>query len=399
MKIKYKIIIIAFMVSAAFASCSKWDDFKQYTANGETLYSGKLDSPKVNPGKHRVNIVGTLPADPKIVKCKIKWNDGKDSVVYNIVKSSSIEIFSKIIPVTEGLHNFRIQTFDAAGNSSMISTATGTAYGSKYESGLVNRPIANAEILSSGSAELTWGTFDTTTGAKGTWVKYTKITNALDSVYVPVTQAVTTLPSFKPGTSVTIRTLYWPSDKSIDDFYASAQTVNVMYDVTITYFSNPGINFANSAGGTNRWQTPAAWITTADVRNGGNDIGGLDNGGWLPSKALSIESGFGLPAVPNGKVYQSFTLPAGKYVFVATSGDCSSGATKYLTIARGTSLPDIGSVAATAIVYKIIEKFTDNKLSFTLAAATRVSIGMQAGINSGDHYMKLFKIKLLYSAP
>lgn len=397
MKIKYFIMIVA-LGAATTTGCSKWDDYKQYTDNGETIYAGKLDSAKVAPGRLRVKVSGLLPADPKIAKCKIKWNDGRDSVFYDIVKTSKADTFSKIIPVTEGLQNFKIQTYDAAGNGSMISTASGVAYGPKYESGLVNRPVANAEILNNGSAELTWGTFDTTTGAKGSWVKYTKTTNATDSLYVLVSQAVTLLPNFKPGSSVSVRTLYRPTTTSIDDFYAAPQIVNVMYDVTASYFANFGINFTSSAGGNNRWQTPAVWTTTADVRNGGNDIGGLDAGGWLPSKALSIEAGFGLPAVPNGKVYQSFLLPAGKYIFVATSGDCSNGGTKYLTVAPGTVLPDIANVPGTAIVYKLIDRFTDNKLSFTLTRATQVSIGMQASMNTDGNFMKLFKVKLLYSA-
>ncbi len=391
------IVLLGCITSILITSCSKWDEYKQYTDNGETLYPGKLDSAKVFPGRLRVKLTGLLPADPKIAKGKIKWNDGKDSVVFDISKSSKIDTFSKTITVTEGVQNFKIQTFDAAGNTSITTIASGIAYGPKYESGLVNRPVNNAEILSNGSAELTWGAFDTSTGAKGAWVKYTKNNNAVDSVFVPISQAVTTLSNFKSGTSVTVRTLYRPTATAIDDFYAAAQNVAVMYDVTASYFTNFGINFANSDGGNGRWQTPASWITTADVRNGGDNVGGIDAGSWLPSKALSMEAGWGLPAVTNGKIYQSFTLPAGKYVFVVTSGDCSNGGTKYITVAPGTALPDISNVASTAIIYKNIDKFADNKLPFTLNKATQVSMGLQAALPADGNFMKVFKVKLLYS--
>jgi hypothetical protein len=384
------------LISATFVGCSKWDDYKQYTNNGEQIYSGKLDSVKVFPGRNRVSISGLLPADPKIKRLKVTWNDGRDSILYDIVKTSKVDTVVRLLNVVEGIYNFKFQTFDAAGNKSMISTATGMALGTKYETGLVNRPISNAEILSNGSAEIRWGTLDTSTGAKGSWVKFSKANNLPDSLYVPVGEAISLIPNFKVGSSVMVRTLYRPTN-SVDDFFASWQTVNVMYDVTTTYIKNPGINFSNSEGGTDRWQTPASWIATADVKNGGNNIGGLDNGSWLPSKALSIEAGFGLPAVTNGKLYQTFILPAGRYTFIATAGDCSSGGTKYLSIAPGTSLPDIESVQATAIVYKLIEKFTDNKLSFTLNKDTQVSIGMQAAMNADGNFMKVFKVKLLYS--
>ena len=81
------LIAAAFVtVSVAFVSCSKWDDYKKYTAAGETIYSGKMDSVKTFPGNQRIKITGLLPADPKITKCKITWNDGRDSIIYAITK-------------------------------------------------------------------------------------------------------------------------------------------------------------------------------------------------------------------------------------------------------------------------------------------------------------------------
>ncbi|MEH3113837.1 hypothetical protein [Pedobacter terrae] len=40
---KRKLIMITTMATLmlAMVSCSKWDDFKKYTADGETIYSGK----------------------------------------------------------------------------------------------------------------------------------------------------------------------------------------------------------------------------------------------------------------------------------------------------------------------------------------------------------------------
>ncbi|WP_293744565.1 DUF4998 domain-containing protein [uncultured Pedobacter sp.] len=399
MKIKSINILMGFLLAVTMGSCSKWDDYKRYTENGETLYPGKLDSAKVLSGRLRVKITGLLPADPKITKCKITWNDGRDSVFFDINKSGKIDTLSKIITVTEGLQNFKIQTYDEKGNVSVLTTTSGTAYGPKYESGLINRPVGNAELLSNGNVRITWGIFDTTTGAVGTWVKYTKSTNSVDSVFVPISESETLLANFKSGTSLTLRTQYRPNKTTIDDFYSAKQTVNVMYDVTASYFVNFGVDFQNSDGGNNRWQTPAGWITTADVRNTGNDIGGLDAGNWLPYKALSMEAGWGLPAIDNGKIYQRFTLPAGKYVFVVTAGDCSSGGTKYITVAQGNELPDINNVSSSAITYKSIDKLTDNRLDFELSASTQVSLGLQAKLPDNGTFLKVYQLKLLYSAP
>ena len=395
---KIKIVLILFVWAVTIVSCSKWDDYTKYTADGETTYTGKLDSVKIYSGRLRVKMTGLLPADPKITRCKITWNNGKDSTEYSINKGIGIDSFTKIMNVPEGVNSFKIQTFDATGNGSMVVNAIGTAYGPKYESGLGNRPVARAELLTNGNAEVTWDLFDTTSGAKATVISYTTTSNTIAKVTVPLSQAITTLPNFKGGTSISLVTQYLPVSTAIDTFYCTAQSVGVMYDITSLYIVNAGINFANSDGGTDRWRTPANWTTTADVRNGGNDIGGLDAGSWLPSTALSLEAWWGMTAIPNGKIYQTFTLPAGKYTFIATAGDCSTGGTKYITVAAGSVLPDIGNVAASAIVYKSIDKNVDNKLNFTLTSATQVAVGMQAGMAAEGNYMKVFKVRL-YGTP
>src|SRR5687767_478021 len=108
---KQNLFITFVMITVLFTivSCSKWDDYKQYTTNGETLYTGKLDSIKVFSGRLRVRITGLLPADPKIVKGKITWNDNRDSVVFPISKGGGIEVFDKTFAVDEGVKNFSIQ--------------------------------------------------------------------------------------------------------------------------------------------------------------------------------------------------------------------------------------------------------------------------------------------------
>lgn len=395
---KINVVLILFIVAVTTMCCSKWDDYKKYTADGETIYTGKMDSVKIYPGRLRVKVSGLLPADPNIARCKITWNLRNDSIEYSISKSAGVDSFNKIINVPEGVTSFTIQTFDARGNASLPANIVGTSYGPKYESGLSNRPVARAEVLTNGNAEIRWDLFDTTSGAKNTVISYTTNSNAIIKVIVPVSQAITTLPNFKAGTSISLATQYLPVPTAIDTFYCATQTVGVMYDVTSLYIANAGINFASSAGGSDRWRTPAVWITTADVRNGGNDIGGLDAGGWLPSTALSLEAWWGMSAIPNGKIYQTFTLPAGKYTFIATAGDCSNGGTKYVTVAAGSVLPDIGNVPTAALAYKTIERNADNKLNFTLASPTQVAVGIQGGMTAEGNYMKVFKVRL-YGTP
>ena len=63
------------------SSCSKIDGYKSiYTAGGQIVYPGKMDSVKVFSGKNRVKITGLFTSDPKIVKYRVFWNSRQDSI-------------------------------------------------------------------------------------------------------------------------------------------------------------------------------------------------------------------------------------------------------------------------------------------------------------------------------
>ena len=312
MQKQYKKLSVIAMLVLALAACSKWDDYKKYTEEGEMIYTGKIDSVKTYPGKQRIKITGLLPADPKIAKAKITWNDGKDSIEYAIIKGTGIDSFNKIVSVPEGIYNFTIQTFDAVGNKSMKVNAAGTAYGPKYESGLTNRAITRAELMPSGKTELAWDNLDAASGALGTWVRYTKVGDVVDSLFVPLSQSLTTLDNFKSGTSVNIRTLFLPKPNAIDTFSSQQQTVGVKYEITSQYLSNTGPGFQRATFD-GRWGTLAApWITNDAAKNKGGVNGGYssDAGG-----VINWETWNNTP-VTNGIVYQatSSPLPAGRYI-------------------------------------------------------------------------------------
>jgi hypothetical protein len=128
-------------------------------------------------------------------------------------------------------------------------------------------------------------------------------------------------------------------------------------------------------------------------------VGGVDLGGWLPfACALSMESwDAGQPLIPNGKIYQTVTLPAGKFTLVVTTSDCSDNGTKYITVATGNTLPDIDNVLTTALAYKSMSKWTDNVVKFELANSREVSIGFQAKFTAFQSFLKINKVKLYYT--
>lgn len=407
-KSKMKKVNIYFIVVVAIItiiSCSKWDDYKQYTQAGETIYTGKIDSVKVFAGRLRVKMTGLIPADPKITTCKVSWNDGKDSVIYAITKGPGVDTLNKIINIPEGISSFKIQTFDAAGNSSKIVNAIGTAYGPKYESGLVNRPIASAELQLSGNAVVTWDAFDTTAGAKGTWIQFTRTNNTLDSVYAPVSQAVTTLPNLKAGSSITLRTRYLPTPTCIDTFYCPIQVKSVKSDITSLYLSNVGPGFQrNTFDG--RWGTLAApWVTNAAAKNKNGINGGYssDAGG-----VINWETWGNTPVV-NGIIYQvtSAPLPAGKYIVSFDEySEIQSNSTVYCIAAAGnTGLPVLANLSSAlgyvglfngANVGGTSPNINDTRsFTFTLTTPQYVSIGFLGNIVGSGNPGSYFQVKRL----
>lgn len=390
-------------VTAAVLSCSKWDEYKDYTAAGETLYTGKMDSVKIYSGRLRVKLNGLLPADPKITRVKITWNNGADSAWFPISKGVGIDTFSKIIPVPEGVSSFKIRTYDAAGNVSMVVTAGGTAYGPKYESGLVNRPVGSAELLTTGNATVTWGPFDTTTGAKGTWVSYTKTNNTVDSVYAPVGQTITTLPGLKAGTSIGIRTTYLPTPTAIDSFYAASQTKSVKSDITSLYLSNTGPSFQRATFD-GRWGTLAApWITNAAAKNKAGINGGYssDAGG-----VINWETWNNTP-VTNGIIYQatSAPLPAGNYIVSFDEySEIQANSTVYcIAAAGGNGIPVLANLSTAlgyvglyngAAIGATAPNVTDTRsFTFTLTTPQVVSIGFLGNIVGSGNPGSYFQVK------
>ncbi len=394
---KYNLFLILALAVFTIVSCSKMDDYKDkfIPTGGEISYTGKLDSLEVKSGRNRVMVTGLFASDSKITSAHIYWDSRADSLLVPVTRSTGVDTLNQIIGgLAEGAHTFEVVTFDAAGNHSVSVIASGTVYGSRYESGLINRPIASGVLDKNGNAVLTWGDFDASSGARGTQVSYTNSNGDMVNQLVPIAESVTTLPDYQSGSLLSFSTFYLPDSTSIDTFYATASQAGVKTEITSQYIKNAGPNFANSDGGNDRWQVPADWTVTDDVKNGGGDLGGLDNGGWLPSKALSIEAWWGMPAVPNGKIYQTFTLPAGKYSFEAEAGDCSDGGIKYMTVAAAGSLPDVGDVPAQALAYANVSRFANNVITFELAAETQVSLGIQANMPAEGNFMKIFSVHL-----
>jgi len=161
-------------------------------------------------------------------------------------------------------------------------------------------------------------------------------------------------------------------------------------EVTDRYIKNSGHPFIASVYDGVRRGVLADWTTSASVKNfEGGTLGGFDNygdGGFMSMERYSS------PEIPNGKIYQHITLPAGKYDLDVAFLDFAVTQQGYITVAEGNTLPDVEDIQQ-AIAYT---PFTAPSLSFVLPEETEVTLGVVANFIQDQQYFRLDKFRLYH---
>ncbi|WP_182921561.1 DUF4998 domain-containing protein [Pedobacter planticolens] len=388
---------LAILLVGIISSCAKMDDYKKFTKGGEISYTGKLDSIKINSGRYRVLLNGLFLADPKVKKCVIYWNNKVDSLVLPVTRTDKVDTLKIFINnITEGVQNFVIYTYDAAGNKSIPVYKTGRVYGDRYQSTLSNRGINSAFTNESGVSTIEWGGMDRVSGVFATEMVYTDNANAEKTVRIPIDVNNYTIPNFKEKGTIKFRTLFLPDSLSVDTFYTAYENMYIpkfsKVDITSTYLKNVGPNVTySSINSANRWGILNDWITSTSVKNA-SGFGGYEkrsNVGFI-----SLEAGWGLPNVTDGKIYQTINLPAGSYRMEIVMNDFNAGGSRYMSVAEGTTIPNVASITSSSIAFSNLESKT---LNFNLDQAKQVSLGFAAtltGTSSTGMYAKIASVKL-----
>ncbi|MBC9932638.1 DUF4998 domain-containing protein [Chitinophaga qingshengii] len=219
------------------AACTKMDDsYKQFLDGGEIIYTGKVDSLKVFPGKNRVLLSWYLVSDPKITKCRVYWNQRGDSAEVAVKRTGgtdTIRLFLDKLP--ENIYTFQVYTYDNAGHSSVKEEVIGNAYGDAYIATLSNRPVRSAKYDAVKKETTIWW-FGVNNQVQSVEISYTnnagaetKMVQVADSVPAnprdPLEfRASVKLPDYKAGTSLKYRTSYKPVKVAIDTFYTAYET-------------------------------------------------------------------------------------------------------------------------------------------------------------------------------
>lgn len=219
MKNTFCYILLLFLSLWALNSCKKMDSsFKQYIVPGGLIYAGKANSVVAYAGRNRVELSWLRGSDPNVTKAKVFWNNYSDSVEVNI-PSDEDSVKVVIDNLEEKTYSFVIKTYDADGNSSIPVEIMGSAYGSKYQSQILNRYLKSSRIDGNGQISITFGAADVSSGAIGTEVKYTDATGMPKSQMVNGSDTIIKILDYMPGTTFQYRTLYTPKALSIDTFY------------------------------------------------------------------------------------------------------------------------------------------------------------------------------------
>jgi hypothetical protein len=159
-------------------------------------------------------------------------------------------------------------------------------------------------------------------------------------------------------------------------------------DVTAQYIKNAGNPFARADNNTGRRGLLAVWTTSNSVKNfEGGTLGGFDDYGG--GAYMGMER-YGSPAIPNGKIYQTVTLPAARYVFTAEFESWGINDQAYLTAAEGNTLPDVANIAG-ALGHT---PFATPTLPFTVESEKAVSIGIVANLIQDFQWFRLRSVKL-----
>lgn len=148
------------------------------------------------------------------------------------------------------------------------------------------------------------------------------------------------------------------------------------------------------------------WIVTPNIMNQENFTrGGFDGYvAWndFTGKAIGIQKWeASLPAIENGKIYQTVTLPAGKYnlkMMVHEQVNYKAGEL-YTVVAQGEGMPDVSDVPSKALAYYDMSTAqtgqTYNCCNFELEKETEVTIGWSVNL-AADAKERSMRVSAIY---
>lgn len=387
----YKIcrqLLLVGIILLAISACKKMDEtYREYLEGGEIIYTSKADSLRAYPGHKRIMLAWRATTDPKVSKAIISWNNGantKEHTITPLIGKTWEEVLLE--NMAEGDYTFEVVTYDAEGNKSVTTSTQGTVYGDTYTNTLQQRRIRNTAIYTTDETlEIDW--FAAPQDVIATEVAYTNFEGREHTVKIPASERISVLPEVEAFTSFRYRTILLPDTLGIDTF----KTEYVTIDPQTQFLRNPGnltTGFERATYDGTKYGTLADWKANAAINNAGDGLYGSYEFKSNMGK-LSMQGGVAArPVFTNGKIYQTTTLPTGKYRFTVGNLSMSNNSTnaRHQVVAIGDEIPNRENLATQAFAYNSIANPQDVVLEFELTEKTRISIGFVASFTGGHWF-------------
>ena len=216
--VKYMASCFLIVAVAWLSSCTKEDDYKKASKNGEIYYPGRADTVSAQGGNRRIQLRIELSSDPLITKVKAFWNNNADSAEMKVTKTSGEDVVNMLINnLNQGTYNFSVYSYTSDNARSVVKNVSGMVYGENYLKTLSNRTIKLMALSPDGNkAIIDWN--GAISGEKAIELKYIDKEGLAKMLMVPGGTMKTELSDYQEGSKLTYRSIYLPEINAIDEF-------------------------------------------------------------------------------------------------------------------------------------------------------------------------------------
>lgn len=275
-KILFSTFSLIIFIVINLSSCDKMDDIqKVYADKAEKVYLGKVDSISYYPGFGRAKLVWQINADPKIGSTIIYWNNRRDSVVKEFSRSNSgIQKDSLILEdLPEGSSLIEFRNINDRGETSLFSSVTVTAWGSRFAEGLRAR-VLNSFDYDYGQLEYHLSLTPSAIGDSIVYseIAYTTKQGSLITTRIDRTEDSIVLADFPDGGTFRFRTIFYPPEgiDTVRSEYLTYKAPTVVSDrgIKIALAGNATSKYFNYSGDLCEWTSNGSLIVYTIETNG-----------------------------------------------------------------------------------------------------------------------------------
>lgn len=393
-KTNYAIKLILLTLLLSIMSCESDYLIESNNNKNNALALGELKSLVIRPGINMASIEGVID-DPNVTEVKIYWDNKSKSITVPVNNNGDASTFmTQIDNLQEKLYVFEAQTFDSHGESSRIISGGAKVYGSSYLAKTVNRTIVSSQLKES-DLNFVFNSLPLDSGILGTEIIYKNTEGKEIEIFNSTNKTKINIADFKSGSTLKYRSLFKFSPLALDTIYTEYTNHKPF---VLAELQNASAPYLKAEYDGKRWANLAApWITNDAAKNH-NGYGGFNG----KNNLFNMESGWGAPAITNGKIYQTIELDPATYqlkvTISATNLNDTDDGGGYIVIANGNGLPDVENLT-TATEVLGSERITAAKVyyvEFTVTQTSDVSLGELTTQPDSGRYCNINSWELLH---